>query len=205
MTSKKSVSRLLGRLREGDQAAAQQIWERYFRRLIGLARKKFQGMPRRVADEEDIALSALNSFFHGAEQGRFPELEDRDNLWRLLVVITARKVYQLRLHQGRRKRGANAVQGESALIASLESDSKERAIDQVLGREPTPEFAAQMADECRHLLASLPDSDLRSVAEWKLEGFTNEEIAAKLGCACRSVERKLRVIRSLWRHEKPAP
>jgi DNA-directed RNA polymerase specialized sigma24 family protein len=91
------------------------------------------------------------------------------------------------------------------LIASLESDSQERAIDQVLGREPTPEFAAQMADECRQLLASLPDSELRSVAEWKLEGFTNEEIAAKLGCACRSVERKLRVIRSLWRHEKRTP
>ena len=46
---------------------------------------------RRAADEEDVALSAFDSFCRGAEQGRFPQLDGRDDLWHLLVVITVRK------------------------------------------------------------------------------------------------------------------
>src|ERR1043165_1882401 len=84
-----SITRWIGQLKAGDPVAAQLLWERYFRRLVGLARKKLDGAPRRMADEEDVALSAFDSFCRGAEHGRFPRLEDRDDLWRLLVVITA--------------------------------------------------------------------------------------------------------------------
>jgi DNA-directed RNA polymerase specialized sigma24 family protein len=200
MSPSESVSQWLGRLREGDPAAAQQLWERYFQRLVGLARKKLQGLPRRSADEEDVALSAFDSFCRGAGDGRFPQLFDRDNLWRLLVTITARKAYQLALREGCQKRGANAVLDEAALAGPADSGSREVGLDQLIDREPTPEFAAQLAEEYERLLASLPDDELRSVAQWKLEGYTNEEIGAKLGCALRSVERKLKVIRSLWDH-----
>src|SRR5207237_8589108 len=91
MASKGSVTRWVGQLQAGDQEAAQHLWERYFRRLVGLARRKLRDAPRRAADEEDVALSAFDSFCRGAQRGRFPQLLDRDNLWRLLVVITARK------------------------------------------------------------------------------------------------------------------
>ncbi len=70
----------LQRLQEGDEVAAQRLWEEYFRRLVGLARKRLVGLPRRAADEEDVALSAFDSFCRGAEQGRFPRLDDRDEL-----------------------------------------------------------------------------------------------------------------------------
>jgi DNA-directed RNA polymerase specialized sigma24 family protein len=196
MPPDESVSQWIGRLQAGDAAAAQQLWERYFQRLVGLARKKLEGLARRAADEEDVALSAFDSFCRGASNGRFPQLFDRDNFWRLLVTITARKAYQLLLHEGRRKRGGNAVLDEAAL-AGL-ADSGAAGLEQLLDREPTPEFAAQLAEEYQRLLASLPDAELRSVAQWKMEGYTNEEIAAKLGCALRSVERKLKVIRTLW-------
>src|SRR5262249_49366796 len=98
-----SVTDWIDRLKIGDPAAAQQLWQSYFQRLHRIARKKLQGTPRRVADEEDVALSAFDSFCRGAEQGRFPQLTDRDDLWRLLVTITARKAYQLALHEGRQK------------------------------------------------------------------------------------------------------
>jgi DNA-directed RNA polymerase specialized sigma24 family protein len=200
MASDESVSQWLGRLQDGDPAAAQQLWERYFQRLVGLARKKLEGVPRRCADEEDVALSAFDSFCRGAGNGRFPQLHDRDNLWRLLVTITARKAHQLVLREGRRKRGGNAVLDEAALAALADSVSRAVGLEQLIDREPTPEFAAQLAEEYERLLAGLPDAELRSVAQWKLEGYTNEEIGAKLGCALRSVERKLRVIRTLWDH-----
>src|SRR5262249_5971663 len=146
MSAEGSVSQLIGQLQAGDQAAAQKLWERYFQRLVGLARKKLQGLPKRAADEEDVALSAFDSFCRGSERGRFPQLRDRDNLWRLLVTITARKAWQLAQHEGRQKRGGHAVLDEAALTDPAASSSVETGLEQFLGREPTPEFAAEVAE-----------------------------------------------------------
>jgi DNA-directed RNA polymerase specialized sigma24 family protein len=201
MKSTESVTYWIGQLKAGDQAAAQPLWEGFFERLVGLARKKLKGMPRRAADEEDVALSAFDSFCRGAAQGHFPQLADRDDLWQLLATITARKAIDLVHHERRQKRGGGAVQGESALFAVHDSVGGEGGIEQVVGQEPTPEFAAQLAEECRRLLGGLADDELRSVALWKMEGYTNEQIAAKLGCVPRTIERKLRVIRSRWKRE----
>src|SRR5207249_5229718 len=116
MAAADSVSHWLSLLQsDGDAAAAQRLWERYFHRLVGLARDKLQGQPRRAADEEDVALSAFASFCRGAEEGRFPQLHDRDNIWRLLVTITARKASQLAAREGCQKRGSHAVLDEAAL------------------------------------------------------------------------------------------
>jgi DNA-directed RNA polymerase specialized sigma24 family protein len=188
-----SVTRWLDQLRAGNPEAAGPLWERYFRRLVALARARLHSAPRRSADEEDVALSAFDSFCRGAGQGRFPHLDDRDDLWRLLVTITARKVYHLRRDEGRKKRGGGAA---PSFAASAE-------LEQVVGQEPTPEFAAQVAEECRRLLDSLGDPTLRAVALWKMEGYTSEEIAVRLDCAPRTVERKLRLIRDTWEGEEP--
>jgi DNA-directed RNA polymerase specialized sigma24 family protein len=198
MTSADSVSQWVDRLRAGDEAAAQKLWEKYFGRLVSLARSRLQGRARRVADEEDVALSAFDSFCRGVAKGRFPRLANRDDLWRLLVVVTARKAIDLIEHECRQKRGGGAVLGESAL-AQLDSTAELPAgLEQVVGDEPTPEFAAQVAEECERLLNALNSAELRSVALWKLEGYSNDEIAAKLGCVPRTIERKLRMIRDRW-------
>jgi DNA-directed RNA polymerase specialized sigma24 family protein len=198
MSSGQSVTRWLGRLKAGDGEAAQQLWQRYFGQLVGLARARLQGARRRAADEEDVALSALDSFCRGAAAGRFPDLQDRHGLWPLLVAITARKAIKLAQHERRQKRGGGAVRGESALAGPEGEAGGPAAWEQVLGREPSPAFACEVADECRRLLAQLPEEPLRLIALWKMEGYTNAEIAAKLGCIERTVERKLRLIRQLW-------
>ena len=205
MSSEGSVTRWLAPLQAGDPDAVNQLWERYFPRLVMLARRKLQDRPRRVADEEDIALSAFASFCRGTEEGRFPQLHDRDNLWRLLVTITIRKAHQLAARERCQKRGGWMVLDEAALSRLANDQSGELGLEQLIASEPTPDFAAQLAEECQVLLARLEDSELQSVAQWKMEGFTNEEIAAKLGCALRSVERKLKVIRSLWGQVKANP
>jgi len=193
MASNGSVTRWIGALRAGDHAAAQQLWERYFRRLVGLARKKLEHAPRRAADEEDVALTAFDSFCRNAEQGRFPKLEDRDSLWRLLVVLTARKAAHLVRDQDRlKRRGAAAA-----------ADSEDEWLDEVLSREPDPAFAAQVAEEYQRLLALLGDAGLREVAVGLMEGYKAEEIGARLGYARRSITRKLKIIRELWMYEVP--
>jgi DNA-directed RNA polymerase specialized sigma24 family protein len=192
MAGQGSVSRWLSLLQAGDAAAAQPLWERYSRRLVGLARRKLQGTARQVADEEDVVLSAFDSFCRNAQDGRFPQLSDRDDLWRLLVLLTARKASHLRRDQGRQKRGGGQPAGSETAV-----------LEEVLGREPSPELAAELADQCRRLLASLGDPDLEAVALWKMEGYDNAEIAARLGCAPRTVERRLQLIRKLWEKELP--
>jgi DNA-directed RNA polymerase specialized sigma24 family protein len=201
MSVEGSVTHWLAQLRAGDHAAAQHLWERYFHRLVGLARKKLRDAPRRVADEEDVALSAFDSFCRGAEQGRFPQLRDRHDFWRLLFALTARKAFDLVRDEHRQKRGGGAVRGESALLGPAGSPEGEAGLEQVLGREPTPEFAAQVAEECQRLLDLLGDAELRAVALAKMEGDTTEQIASRLGRSPRSVERKLQLIRSLWSKE----
>ena len=201
MSSAGSVTTWVEQLRAGNRGAAQRLWERYFPRLVGLARRKLRGLPRRAADEEDVALSAFDSFCRGAEQGRFPQLSDRDNLWDLLVLLTARKAIDLRHHETRQKRGGGRVGGESALEGGPGRDDGGVAIEQVVGTEPTPALAAQVADEFERLLELLPTGELRAVAVMKLESYTNAEIADRLGCALVTVERRLRLIRSAWERE----
>jgi DNA-directed RNA polymerase specialized sigma24 family protein len=199
MSSQGSVSQWLAQLRAGNPSAAQQLWDRYFHRLVGLARRKLGNMPRPTGDEEDVALSAFQCFFRSAEQGRLPDLLDRHNLWRLLVVITARKAAHLVRDEGRQKRGGGRVAMAPADPLAAEAD-----VEQILGREPTPEFAASVAEECRRLLGRLGDAELESVALWKMEGYTNDEIADRLKCVPRTIERKLRLIRSIWAQEMGA-
>ena len=192
-----SVSRWLIQLKTGDPVAAQPLWERYFQQLVELARRKLRQSLRRAADEEDIALSAFDSVCRGAAVGRFPTLHDSNDLWHLLVTITDRKAIDLARRERRAKRGGGAVLDEAALKRADES-----GIDDPIrchpGREPNPAFAAELAEECSRLLGLLNDSELRSIAIWKMEGLSIDEIAARLGCVSRTVDRRLKLIRIIW-------
>jgi len=200
MSAQGSVTYWIHQLQAGNQAAVQKLWEGYFGRLVGLARKKLQGTPRQAADEEDVALSAFDSFCRHAEAGRFPQLVDRQDLWQLLVVLTGRKALNLAKHEGAAKRGGCKVRHTSAL-ANSDSSAVQVAFTSRISKEPDPQFAAEVAEECRRLLALLNDEELRSIAVLKMEGHTNEEIAAKLGRSLPTVERKLGLIRRAWEKE----
>ena len=190
-----SVTMQIQEALRGNVEAAGPLWDRYFEAPVRLVRARWGDRPRRALDEEDIALDAFDSFFRGATEGRFPQLRDRDNLWPLLVVITANKIHDARRKEMAKKRNEGKVQGESAWL-DTSGDANQRGIEQVIGNEPTPEFAAEVGDEMRHWLDSLGSDVLRSVAVWKMEGYTNREIAEKLGCSERSVESRLKLIRT---------
>jgi DNA-directed RNA polymerase specialized sigma24 family protein len=180
----------------GDEETAQKIWNEYFGKLVRLARRKLDGMPMRDVDDEDVALSAMNSFYHGMTQQKFGNVKNREDLWKLLVTITARKATaKLRRHYAQ-KRGGGVVRGESVFGQpdALQHDG----IGNVLGTEPTPELAVGVAENCQILLDQLGDEILRQIALMTLEGYRTEEIAVKLGCVRRTVERKLERIREIW-------
>lgn len=199
--SEDSVTHWFEQIREGDSMAARAIWERYYPELVRLAREKLRGTPRRVADEDDIADSVMKSLFLAAQKGRFPDLADRHDLWRLLLRMTARKVVDLKRREGRKRRGGGRVRGESVLDGD-DSGGDWGGLAEVIGDEPTPEFAAMMAEEFQRLLERLDSDDLATLAVAKMEGYTNEEIAKRLDCSVRTVERQLRLIRRKWQEEQ---
>ena len=152
---------------------------------------KLGNTPRGCEDEEDVALSALDSFFRGISDRRFPELKDRDNLWSLLATMTARKAINQRKRQMALKRGGKEVR---LAIDADDSGPLLELIDSEIG----PDFLVAIQEECQRLMDALPEEKLRRIATWKLEGWTNAEAARELGVAERTVERKLELIRSIW-------
>jgi DNA-directed RNA polymerase specialized sigma24 family protein len=199
MSASGSITDWLDAMKAGDDLAAQRLWESYFQKLVALARRKLVGHPRAAADEEDVALSAFESFRRGAAENRFPRLADRNDLWTLLVLLTARKACRLIQREHARKRGGGGIRHLSAFA------DEDSGVADVIGREPTPEFAAQVADECRRRLQVLGDGGLQAVALAKMEGYTNDEIAVRLGVVARTVERRLSLIRKVWAEEGESP
>jgi DNA-directed RNA polymerase specialized sigma24 family protein len=198
--SRGSITRCVDALKDGDHAAAQVLWERYFDHLVRLARRRLAIASRAGADEdeEDAALSAFDSFCAGLAGGRFPRLEDRDDLWRLLVVITARKASAQVDRRRALKRGGDRFRLENAFGSDDSSADGSDPLIRIVAREPSPEFAAMVADETAALLDRLGDPDLRQIALWRMEGYTSDEIADRLGCARRTVARRLDLIRQIW-------
>ncbi len=197
MPNSGSVTLWLDRMKAGDRdEAVNRLWIVYFGRLIGLARRHLGGRPRAVADEEDIALSAFDSFIRAAQNGRFPKLDDRDDLWQVLFVVTARKAADQFEAEGRQKRGGGRVH------VPLGGDGSDE--QPLPAADPGPAEAAIMAEEFQRLLQVLPDPTLRQIAVWKLEGYSNAQIGEKLDRSVPAVERKLRRIREVWQDREPS-
>lgn len=190
----------IDQLKSGDAAAAQHLWEVYFQRMVGLARRKLEGSVRAMADEEDVALSAFKSFCMGAQEGRFTRLLDRNNLWSLLMAITANKSVDMIRGQNRQKRGGTGHADAGTEIP----DSRGQTfvpLSEIISHEPTPEFTAELSDQLATLLDGLDatgDTELRKIALLKLDGYSTTEIAERLGCVKRTVERKTQLIARIW-------
>jgi DNA-directed RNA polymerase specialized sigma24 family protein len=201
MTPSEPITPWLSSLRRGNPAAAQRIWDRYFTRLVVLARKKLRGRRLGVADEEDVAISAMDTLCRNAREGHFPQLADSDGLWRLLVVITARTAMHVLRDERRRKRDPRGAQ--TAITGRNNRGDLpdcQTMIEEFVGNEPTPQFAAQVSEEYQRLLKLL-DAEQQAIAISKLEGLTNADIAVRINRSLRTVERKLGLIRSIWLQE----
>jgi RNA polymerase sigma factor (sigma-70 family) len=193
-----SVTRLVDDLRSSDPAirnvAASLIWQRYFHSLLELARSNLDSRVRRRTDEEDVTQSMFKSFCLRQKRGEF-DLAGRDELWRLLVTITLRKARNAANAHRRKKRD---VAREQAAPTGDRSRSGQWILELMDARAPTPEEAMVLNEALEQRLQALADPDLRQISLWRLEGYTNFEIAERFGCTERAIERKLGRIRSLW-------
>lgn len=193
----RSVTVWLNELKDGSDYAANELWQRYFARLVALARNRLANIPKRVSDEEDVALNVFHSLCQGAEQGRFDQLNDRDDLWRLLVVMTRHKSLNQIRQQRAQKRGGQNVRGNS-IFEGAGSNASARDFDFFFNDEPTPEFLVEVQEEQQRLLNLLTDESHRRIAILRLQGYSVQEAAEKMGISARSIKRKLALIREIW-------
>ncbi len=191
------VSQWIAAIQEGDPEATEKLLEFCFPRLLRYSRTKLPAHLRRVLDEEDVALSAFKSFCFRVKDGSLGEIEGRDQLWRLLLCIAQRKASGYIRHQTRQKRGGGQTGGESTFLHG-EGDDAYGGIDDVADPAQSPAMVAEFENSCQHLLDQLDDDVLRTVALLRLEGYSVSEIATRLDCAKRSIERRLNLIRTIW-------
>lgn len=194
MSKSSNVSHWIDLVKAGDEDAANQLWQRYFDRLVRSVRARLQGQNRAASDEEDIALSVFDSFYNAAHNGRFPNLADRDDLWRLLLRMAGRKVVDKHRHDHRQRRGGEVRLQPLGFSPVDETDSPDR-VAEAIGNEPTPEMALMVQESVEQLFFHLGVGQLRDLAVAKLEGYTNAEIAGRFGCSERTIERRLHLIR----------
>jgi RNA polymerase sigma factor (sigma-70 family) len=179
----------------GDNQAASQLWDRFATQMSELARRKLRYRLRTMSDEEDVAISAFESLWNGAVNGKFPSIGDRHDLWRLLVVITQRKILDKLNYDHRQKRDVNLVRN----LSSAEIDRE--YMEHLALREATPEMKAEFQDEVQRLLGMLPSDEYRTIALLKTEGFSIFEIANRIGRGHSTIERKLKTIRAIWEEQ----
>ena len=195
MSESQNVSHWINLVKDGDSSAANRIWKHYFDRLVRAVRQRLYGHNRAVSDEEDIVLSVFDSFYAAAEQGRFPDLSDRDDLWQLLLTMSARKVIDKRRHDQRQRRGGGAA------IHSLNTDADDSTIIEAIGSEPSPDMVLMMQESVEQLFSHLGVGQLKDLAGAKLEGYSNAEIADRFECSERTIERRLHLIREKLQQE----
>ena len=189
-----SVTLFFNRLKAGDDDAAVGLWTHYFPRLAGLARKTLAGRPQRAADADEAVQSAFASCCRRVKAGDF-EIAHRCDLWNLLGVITTRKAHAQVRHELAERRGGGRTLAEGALVGLA---GEPLHLDQAVAALEPADFDLHVVELLERL-----DPALREFAVFKVMGYLNREIADRLDCTERKVERKLQPIRLAWKAEGP--
>ncbi len=184
-----SISIFFQQLQNGDRAASREVWLRYFPRLSGLARRILNGSDVPVS-AEDAVQDAFLSFFQAVERGDYDETVRRDDLWRILSVITVHAARKIRTRELAQKRGGGRVHVETDIIGVSENGTH---LAEFFGSVSTAECDLI----CSEFLEKL-DEDLRQIAVLRLAGYSNPQIKDLMQCSLRSIERRMQIIRTIW-------
>jgi RNA polymerase sigma-70 factor (ECF subfamily) len=189
MADSSSFDDVMARLRTGDNAAATEVFQRFAHRLVSLARTHLEGRLRRKLDPEDVIQSVLNSFFVRYKEGQFA-LDDWNNLWSMLVVITLRKCG----HQVAHYRAACRNLDREMVSAAA---SEEAVHDwEAVANDPTPSQVVMITEAVTQLVAAMNDANERQILELALQGFSTSEISTRVGRGERTVQRVLKRVRA---------
>ena len=191
MNEEQEWNELIAGLRSGDNDACGRFWKEYGGILESVAERQLSQKVQRRVGSDDIVQSACRTFFRRVSDGQF-DLPDAEALWRLICSITLTKARRAARDHSRQKRGMDREQHIDAVVDGGTAPSAN-----LEGNTATPLDAAEVADQMEALLSGLGEQEC-SILDLKLQQFTNDEIADKIGCSERSVRRVIKRLQERW-------
>lgn len=196
-----SVSEWLDSVKHGSDSAARKIWERYVEQLVREANRLLTCKHCGMSDGDDIAQEAFAGFFRGIQAGRFTKLHDRDDLWKLLIVLANRRVIDCKRREWALRRSGQVRDVATDADGENRDGNASLAIEMISAPEPTPESAEQLLLMIQTCFPALADEDLRQIALDRFANYSVREISSRRHISQRSVERKLKLIRAILQRE----
>ncbi len=192
MNDPSSVSEWISQFRtNGNEIAALKLWDRINPKVRELSRRLIERTDVPVpCDEDDVAVSVFAAFCDRLRSQQLPNLTDREALWRLLILMTARKVND-HAKMARAKKRSNGVENPDVAL---------EAVSELRDRQLGPAIEVMMEDQCQAMLRKLEDPVLESVVLLKLEGYSNVEIAERMKYSRRTIQRMLELVKDIWGH-----
>lgn len=198
MSSPGSITVLLNKLRSDDESAVEQIFTRFFEQLKSVARRRLSVRDRKVVDDEDLALWAINTFQRCVRDGMYPKMRNRDDVWKFLVSILERKTVDHIRTQHAEKRGGGQIRGESF----FEDQDHPRMMESLCSDRFDFEVMVDFLDVIESLIIRLKDPELGEILTARFAGHTIKEIADRMDRSVSSVDRKLRLVRKIIAEDK---
>lgn len=159
-------------------------------RLRRLAQRVLGGLPGAATEADDVVQSAIKSLCLYMRRQSDGHNKDRDDVWRLLCHIAARKAARRRQRPTRGLRGA-AVRPFSDFGGSDDAADLEDLLQEV----PPEDFDLDVQEAVERL-----DASLQPIALLVMKGRSQADIAEWLGCSRRTVIRKFELIKALLRN-----
>jgi RNA polymerase sigma-70 factor (ECF subfamily) len=186
---------LVDLFRQGDQDAAREIVDRYLDRLLTLARRRISQRLASRVDPEDIVQSVFRTFFVRIKEGQFV-FQDQDDLCKLLMRIT--------LHKTLRQVAYHKAAKRDPSLETPQGEHHSEQLSALFDQEPTQEATVTFLDQLEHFLTQLRPQE-REILEMRLQGYSNEEIAKKLGIYDRKIRRVIEHVRDIALKEGLSP
>lgn len=189
-----SVSEWIESIKDGDSVAQKELWQRYYQQLIVSAKRMLQKRGTGPTfDEEDVLQSVFRSLFRRAEQGDFPDLADRDGLWRLLIVMTERRVMNKARDARAKKRGG----GVAHLPLYGLNPATGSQLQRDLPAQPKPALGTteELIQTVEEVLGDCGDLE-KEIARLRMEGYEISEIAQRVNRAPSTINRKIKYLKT---------
>jgi len=190
---KGSVTRWIEQMRGGDSIVVHALAERYFKKLGDAARRRLHKINQNLHDEEDVANFVLEAVFRNIAQGRYPDLQDRDDLWFLMLAITQRRISSILKRDRRQKAQPSSLTSLTELLEIYEGELSDLAVD-----SDPEQIAIEIGDCWQELMRILPNDEFRKIARLKLDFYSNRQISSMLKLTSKYIDRKVVEIQRLW-------
>jgi DNA-directed RNA polymerase specialized sigma24 family protein len=188
-----SVSGWIAMIRQGKSEAMEPLVKRYFERLSKFADRRLRS-GQNVSDAgEDVANLVIQNVTSAIQDGQYPALTDRNDLWLVLMIAAQRRVIDCKRNESFKEDHHTSIRNLTDLMESMNLD-----LDEYLGEEDDQQRGLELVDFWEEMIKKLPEEIMRTVASHKLQGLGNREIARKMIMTPKRIDRIVHKIRDRW-------